>query len=85
MKEREVAIALGFESGRDDAPRVLAAGYGHIAKQIMAVARKRAFISMKMKTWPGSWLRFRLATKYRRRPISLWRRSWLSSTGQTGY
>lgn len=40
MSEREVAIALGFESGRDDAPKVLAAGYGHIAKQIMSIARK---------------------------------------------
>lgn len=40
MSEREVAIALGFDSERNDAPTVLAAGYGHIAKQIMAVARK---------------------------------------------
>jgi flagellar biosynthesis protein len=40
MSDREVAIALGFEPGRDDAPTVLAAGYGHIAKQIMSVARK---------------------------------------------
>jgi len=40
MKDRDVAIALGFESGRDDAPKVLAAGYGHIARQIMAIARK---------------------------------------------
>lgn len=39
MKEREVAIALGFESGRDNAPRVLAAGYGHIAQRIMAIAK----------------------------------------------
>jgi len=40
MKDREVAIALGFDAARDNAPKVLAAGYGHIAKQIMSIARK---------------------------------------------
>ena len=39
MNEQEVAIALGFESEHDNAPKVLAAGYGYIAKQIMSIAR----------------------------------------------
>ncbi|ATX82942.1 flagellar biosynthesis protein [Mariprofundus ferrinatatus] len=40
MSEREVAIALGYDSELGDAPKVLAAGYGHIARQIMAIASK---------------------------------------------
>jgi len=39
MIEREVAVALSFKPELDDAPKVLAAGYGEIAKQIMAVAK----------------------------------------------
>jgi len=39
MIEQEVAIALGFKPELDDAPKILAAGYGEIAKQIMAIAK----------------------------------------------
>ena len=39
MIEREVAVALEFKPELDDAPKVLAAGYGEIAKQIMAIAK----------------------------------------------
>jgi len=39
MIEREVAVALGFKPELDDAPKILAAGYGEIAKQIMAIAK----------------------------------------------
>jgi len=39
MIEREVAVALGTDSELDDTTKVLAAGYGEIAKEIMAIAR----------------------------------------------
>ena len=34
------AVALGYDSNRDDAPRVLASGKGKIAEEIISVARK---------------------------------------------
>jgi flagellar biosynthesis protein len=37
-KNRPQAVALGYEPGKDAAPRVLAKGYGVIAQQIIAVA-----------------------------------------------
>ncbi len=37
---REVAIALGFNSA-DEAPKVLAAGHGHIARKILEIARQQ--------------------------------------------
>jgi flagellar biosynthesis protein len=37
--KRPNAVALGYEPGKDTAPRVLARGYGAIAEQIIAVAR----------------------------------------------
>jgi len=39
MTEREVAVALGFNPEHDDAPKVLAAGYGETAKKIMSIAK----------------------------------------------
>ena len=39
MMEREVAVALGFMPEQDDAPKVLAAGYGEIAKKILSIAK----------------------------------------------
>ena len=39
MIEHEVAIALGFEPEFDEAPKILAAGYGELAKKILDVAR----------------------------------------------
>lgn len=35
MKQREVAVAIGYEPARQDAPTVLAAGFGEVAKAIM--------------------------------------------------
>ncbi len=37
---REAAVALGWEPGGAGAPRVLAAGYGHLARRILEVARE---------------------------------------------
>jgi flagellar biosynthesis protein len=34
------AVALGYEPGKDDAPRVLASGKGLIAEEILSIARK---------------------------------------------
>ncbi len=39
MMDREVAVALGYEPEGDGAPKILAAGFGEIAKQIMAIAK----------------------------------------------
>lgn len=39
-EKRQRAAALGYEPGKDDAPRVLASGKGKIAEQIIAIARK---------------------------------------------
>ncbi len=36
------AVALGYEAGRDVAPRVVATGQGHIAEQIIAAAKAHA-------------------------------------------
>jgi flagellar biosynthesis protein len=35
------AIALGYEAGRDEAPRVLAAGQGFIADKILEIAKQQ--------------------------------------------
>ena len=39
MIEREVAVALGSDPEMEAGTKVLAAGYGEIAKQIMAIAK----------------------------------------------
>ena len=38
---RKTAIALEYERGVDDAPRVIASGHGTIAEQILAIAFER--------------------------------------------
>jgi len=39
MIEHDVAIALGFKPECDNAPKILAAGHGELAKRILAIAR----------------------------------------------
>lgn len=39
MEEPEIAVALGYDPERDQAPRVAARGRGAIAAQIVAIAR----------------------------------------------
>ena len=41
MEDPDLAVALRYDSGRDDAPRVVAKGRGAIAAQIVAIARER--------------------------------------------
>lgn len=38
---RPVAVALRYDGADDDAPRVVAKGEGHVAEQIIALARER--------------------------------------------
>jgi len=38
--DKQKAVALGYEPGKDDAPRVLASGKEKIAEQIIAIAKK---------------------------------------------
>lgn len=38
--DKQKAVALGYEPGKDDAPRVLASGKDKIAEQIIAIAKK---------------------------------------------
>lgn len=38
--ERQAAVALGYTPGKDDAPRVLAAGQGELADAMLNLARK---------------------------------------------
>ena len=40
MKERDIAVALGYNPEADTAPKVLAAGYGEVARRILAIAKK---------------------------------------------
>jgi len=40
-KDREpVAVAIKYDRGKDPAPRVVAKGTGHVAEQILALARQ---------------------------------------------
>ena len=39
MMEQEVAVALAYEPTGDGAPKILAAGFGEIARKIMAIAK----------------------------------------------
>lgn len=39
-KEREAAVALGYDPTSQEAPKVLAAGFGEVAKAILATARE---------------------------------------------
>ncbi|WP_226893266.1 EscU/YscU/HrcU family type III secretion system export apparatus switch protein [Nisaea sediminum] len=38
MKDRQVAIALDHDSGTEEAPRVIAKGYGELAEKILRLA-----------------------------------------------
>ena len=40
MREREIAVAIGYEPDRHDAPRILASGFGEVAKNILSSARE---------------------------------------------
>lgn len=40
LNNTKVAAALGFDPDRDDAPRVLASGKGHIAQKIIELAKE---------------------------------------------
>lgn len=39
-KEKKLAVALGYERGKDPAPRVVAKGQGTIAEQIVKIAKE---------------------------------------------
>lgn len=41
---RPQAVALGYDAERDAAPRVLAAGQGVVAEQILAIAREHQIV-----------------------------------------
>ncbi|RMH51148.1 MAG: hypothetical protein D6682_05190 [Zetaproteobacteria bacterium] len=38
-RDREAAVALGYDPERGGAPKVLAAGFGEVARRIMELAR----------------------------------------------
>ena len=38
------AVALGYDAGKDEAPRVLAAGEGRVAERIMAIAQEHGIL-----------------------------------------
>jgi len=38
--DRPAAVALGYEPGSTGAPKVLASGYGHIARRILEIAKE---------------------------------------------
>ena len=38
--DKQKAVALGYDMGKDEAPKVVAKGQGEIAKQIIAVAQE---------------------------------------------
>lgn len=40
MREREIAVAIGYEPNQHDTPRVLASGFGEVAKNILSAARE---------------------------------------------
>ncbi len=44
MAENALAVALEYEIGTRDAPRVTAKGYGEIAEQIIATAREHDIV-----------------------------------------
>ena len=39
-KDERVAVAISYERGSDNAPRVVAKGRGHVAETILAIARE---------------------------------------------
>jgi len=39
-REQEAAVALGYDPAKGQAPTVLAAGYGEVAKKILELARE---------------------------------------------
>ncbi|MDQ6963691.1 MAG: EscU/YscU/HrcU family type III secretion system export apparatus switch protein [Mariprofundales bacterium] len=39
-RDQETAVALGYDTEGDGAPKVLAAGFGEVAKRIMELARE---------------------------------------------
>jgi len=40
MRDREAAVALGYVPGGKQAPKVLAAGFGEVAKKILELAKE---------------------------------------------
>lgn len=43
-EKRPRAVALGYDVEKDEAPRVLASGAGHMAEQIIAVAKEHGIL-----------------------------------------
>lgn len=41
---RDVAIALEYETGSNDAPKVVAKGYGEVARRIVATAQENGVV-----------------------------------------
>lgn len=39
MRDQEAAVALGYDLANGEAPKVLAAGFGEVAKKILELAR----------------------------------------------
>jgi len=39
-REQQAAVALGYDESKGAAPRVLASGFGEVAKSILALARE---------------------------------------------
>lgn len=39
-KKPKTAVALGYDPGQDDAPRVIASGKGEVAERILSVAKQ---------------------------------------------
>lgn len=40
IRDREAAVALGYAPGSEQAPKVLAAGFGEVAKRILELAKE---------------------------------------------
>jgi len=40
IREQQAAVAIGYDTDAHSAPKVLAAGYGEVAKSILALAKE---------------------------------------------
>jgi type III secretion system FlhB-like substrate exporter len=63
MKDLKKAVALKYDKKVNDAPTVLAKGRGLIADQILSIAKKTVYPSIRTGIWLRHWRRLTLTSK----------------------
>ena len=83
MNDKQIkrAVALKYDQAKSMTPRVVAKGKGHIAEQIMQVARKNDVPFHEDPTWPTCWRPWNWSLKFPLNFTGPLPKCWCSFTG----